>query len=173
MGFEGETARLRLRRPVPEDLPGFVALHSDPRTYVHAPASMPTEQQCQERLTSYILDWDEFGFGYLAVEEIESGRLVGWGGVRPTATPRTLNLYYRLEHDALGQGYGRELVLAIVAAARDELPDHVLVASIKRHNRASMATAMRAGFVEVGEKADPSDGPDDPPSVALELRPHE
>ena len=134
---------------------------------------MPTEQQCQERLDSYILDWAEFGFGYLAVEEIESGRLVGWGGVRLTATPRTLNLYYRLAHDALGQGYGRELVLAIVSAARDELPDHTLVASIKRHNRASMATALGAGLVEVGEKADPEDGPDDPPSVILELRPAE
>ncbi len=133
--FERETARLRLRRPVAEDLPGFVALHSDPRTYEHAPESMPTEQQCRERLASYILDWAEFGFGYLAVEEIQSGRLVGWGGVRLTASPRTLNLYYRLAHDALGQGYGRELVLAIVAAAREELPDHTLVASIKRHNR--------------------------------------
>ncbi len=171
MPFEGETARLRLRRPVPEDLAGFVALHTDPRTYEHAPASMPTEQECKERLTSYILDWAEFGFGYLAVEEIGSGRLVGWGGVRLTSTPRTLNLYYRLAPDALGQGYGRELVLAIVSAVRDELPDHTLVASIKRHNRASMATALSAGLVEVGEKADPEDGPDDPPSVFLELRP--
>ena len=56
MAFERETAHLRLRRPVPEDLPAFVALHSDPRTYGHAPASMPTEQQCQERLASYLLD---------------------------------------------------------------------------------------------------------------------
>ena len=171
--FECETARLRLRRPVPEDLAGFVALHSDPRTYEHAPATMPTEQQCQERLDSYILDWAEFGFGYVAAEEIESNRLVGWGGVRLTAAPRTLNLYYRLAHDALGQGYGRELVQAIVTAARDELPDHTLVAGIKRHNHASMATALGAGFVEVCEKADPDDGPDDPPSVILELRPAE
>jgi RimJ/RimL family protein N-acetyltransferase len=171
--FEGETARLRLRRPVPDDLPGFVALHTDPRTYEHALASMPTEKQCEERLASYILDWAEFGFGYLAVEEIESGRLVGWGGVRLTAAPRTLNLYYRLTHDALGRGYGRELVQAIVSAARDELPDHTLAASLKRHNHASMATALSAGLVEVGEKASPEDGPDDPPSVILELRPAE
>jgi RimJ/RimL family protein N-acetyltransferase len=171
--FERETEHLRLRRPVPEDLDGFVALHTDPRTYVHAPASMPTEQQCRERLTSYLLDWDEFGFGYLAVEELGSDRLVGWGGVRLTASPRTLNLYYRLAHDALGHGYGRELVRAILDGVREELPDHTVRASVKRHNRASMATALGAGLVEVGEQANPEDGPEDPPSVILEARPVE
>ena len=168
MPFEQETERLRLRRPVPEDLAGFTALHTDPRTYEHAPASMPTPEQCRERLTSYLLDWEELGFGYLAVEEIATGRLVGWGGVRLTAAPRTLNLYYRLAHDSLGLGYGRELARAIVTAAGEELPDHAVRASIKRHNRASMATALGAGLVEVGEQANPEDGPDDPPSVILE-----
>ena len=170
MPFEQETEHLRLRRPVPEDLPGFVALHTDPRTYEHAPASMPTEQQCAERLASYVLDWEEFGFGYLAVEELASGRLVGWGGVRLTARRRTLNLYYRLAHAALGNGYGRELAVAIVRAAREELPDHTVRATIKRHNAASMATALGAGLVEVGEVTHPEDGPDDPPSVVLETR---
>jgi len=169
--FEQETAHLRLRRPVREDLEGFVALHTDPRTYVHAPASMPTPAQCRERLDSYLLDWEEFGFGYLAVEEIATGELVGWGGVRLTASPRTLNLYYRLAHDVTGRGYGLELARAIVAAARAQLPDHTVRASVKRHNRASMATALGAGLVEVGEKAHPEDGPDDPPSVILEAGP--
>jgi hypothetical protein len=85
--FEQETEHLRLRRPVPEDLPGFVALHTDPRTYEHAPASMPTEQQCAERLASYVLDWEEFGFGYLAVEELASGRRPGQR-LRPRARRR-------------------------------------------------------------------------------------
>ena len=90
---------------------------------------------------------------------------------RFTADPRTLNLYYRLAHDALGHGYGRELVGAIIAAASEELPDHTVRATVKRHNHASMATALGAGLVEVGERRRPEDGPDDPPSVVLELRP--
>jgi RimJ/RimL family protein N-acetyltransferase len=171
VSFERETEHLRLRRPVPEDLAEFTALHTDPRTYEHAPASMPSEQQCRERLASYVLDWEEFGFGYLAVEELATGRLVGWGGVRLTATDRTLNLYYRLAHEALGRGYGRELARAIVAAARETLPDHSIQANVKRHNRASMATALAAGLVEVGERPHPEDGPDDPPSVILEAPP--
>jgi RimJ/RimL family protein N-acetyltransferase len=132
---------------------------------------MPTPEQCAERLTSYVLDGEEFGFGYLAVEELSTGRLAGWGGVRLTMAPQTLNLYYRLSHDALGNGYGRELAQAIVTAAREELPDHTVRATIKRHNTASIATALGAGLVEVGETVHPEDGPDDPPSVVLELVP--
>ena len=165
MPFERETERLRLRRPVPGDLPGFVALHTDPRTYEHAPETMPDDAECRRRLDSYLLDWEEFGFGYLAVEELATGRLVGWGGVRLTAEPRTLNLYYRLAYDALGQGLGIELARAIVAGAREELPDHAVRATITRRNPASLATARAAGLVEVGEQHP------DGPSVVLELKP--
>jgi hypothetical protein len=42
---------------------------------------------------------------------------------------------------------------------------------VKRHNSASMATALAAGLVEVGERRHSEDGPDDPPSVILEWRP--
>jgi RimJ/RimL family protein N-acetyltransferase len=171
MSFEQETEHLRLRRPVADDLPGFTALHTDPRTYAHAPASMPTPAQCRERLASYLLDWEEFGYGYVAVEELSTGRLVGWGGVKPTPDATVENLYYRLAHDALGRGYGRELAQAIVAAVREELPGHTVRAMVKRHNSASMATALAAGLVEVGERRHSEDGPDDPPSVILEWRP--
>ncbi len=171
MPFERETPRLRLRRPTADDLPGFVALHTDPRTYEHAPATMPDEAECRRRLESYLLDWEEFGFGYLAVEELATGSLVGWGGVRLTMEPLTVNLYYRLAHAALGRGLGRELACAIVAGAREELPDHTIRATIARGNPASLSTAHAAGLVEVGEKRQPDDDPDEPPSLVLELRP--
>ena len=171
MPFEQETEHLRLRRPVPEDLSAFTALHSDPRTYAHAPASMPTPEQCRQRLASYVLDWEEFGYGYVAVEELSTGRLVGWGGVKPTPDETVENLYYRLDFDHLGRGYGRELARAIMATVREELPGHTVRAMVKRHNHASMATALAAGLVEVGERRHSEDGPGDPPSVILEWRP--
>jgi RimJ/RimL family protein N-acetyltransferase len=171
MPFEQETEHLLLRRPVPEDLAAFTSLHSDPRTYAHAPASMPTPEQCRERLASYDLDWEEFGYGYVAVEELSTGRLIGWGGVKPTPDETVENLYYRLAFDSLGRGYGRELARAIVTAVGEELPGHTVRAMVKRHNSASIATALAAGLVEVGERRHSEDGPDDPPSVVLEWRP--
>jgi hypothetical protein len=58
-----------------------------------------------------------------------------------------------------------------VAGVREELPDHTVRATITRHNPASLATALGAGLVEVGEKRHPDDGADDPPSVVLEAPP--
>jgi hypothetical protein len=60
---------------------------------------------------------------------------------------------------------------AILSAVREELPDHTVHATVKRHNRASMATAMGVGLVEVGEKVLPEDSPGDPATVILEWRP--
>jgi len=168
MSFEQETQRLRLRRPAADDLDGYVTLHSDPRTYTHAPASMPDAEHCRARLESDLADWDERGFGYVAVEERSAGRLIGWGGVKATPEPERVNLYYRLSHDALGQGYGRELAGAVVAAAVQELPGQVVRAVVKPHNHASMRTAEAASLMAVGTEPHPEDRPNDAPSVVLE-----
>ncbi len=175
--FEQETARLRVRRPVAGDLAAYTALHTDPRTYVHAPASMPDAVGCRRRLVSELQHWETEGFGYLAVEDLVTGRVVGWGGVRSDdeesdpGARAALNLYYRLAHDVRGRGYGRELVRTIVAAAVEVLPDRTVLARARRHNAGSVATALSAGLHEVGTEAHPADGPDDPPFVVLEA-PH-
>lgn len=165
--LEQETARLRLRRPRPDDLPAYVALHTDPRTYAHAPHSRPDEAGCRERLEADLAHWAEHGFGYVAVLDRTSGAVVGWGGVRswPGDDPRELNLYYRLAHDRLGQGLGRELSRAVVEAAVEDLPEHRVVARMVPHNAASLATARSAGLALVGEQAHPDDRPGDPPSL--------
>ncbi|MEO7059914.1 MAG: GNAT family N-acetyltransferase [Lapillicoccus sp.] len=166
--FEQDTTRLRLRRPTFADLAAYTALHTDPRTYAHAPASMPDADRCRVRLESDVSAWEERGFGYLAVEELITGRVVGWGGVRQFEEPEVLNLYYRLAHDALGRGFGRELARSVVAAAVEAMPERRVVARVKPHNLASVATARSAGLVEVGAEPHSEDEPDDPPSLVLE-----
>lgn len=163
--FEQETPRLRLRRPRDGDLAAYVALHTDPRTYAHAPQAMPDEARCRERLQADLDHWAEHGFGYVAVEDRVTGEVVGWGGVRSWPGDDDLNLYYRLAHDRLGQGLGRELARAVVEAAVEDLPGRRVVARTKPHNTASVATAAAAGLVLVGEQAHPDDTAGDPPSL--------
>lgn len=171
--FERLTARLRLRRPRADDLEAYVALHTDPRTYRHAPDSMPDAARCEQRLAGDLRDWERRGWGQVAVERLDDDRtrrLVGWGGLRliedgPHAGD--LNLYYRLAHDVLGQGLGRELARALVAAAIEELPDLQVLALVKPHNAAWLATARSAGLVETGFAPNSEDRADDPPSVVL------
>ena len=52
------TERVLLRRPTADDLDDYVRLHSDPRTYAHAPTSMPTPARCRERLSDDLADWE-------------------------------------------------------------------------------------------------------------------
>ena len=110
-----------------EDLPGFVALHTDPRTYEHAPG-----EHADEAAVPGAAGLVPAGLGGVRVRlprrRGARHRATGRLGRRPAhgMEPRTLNLYYRLAHDALGRGYGRELALAIVAGVREELPDHTV-----------------------------------------------
>lgn len=164
-----QTPRLVLRRPETADLPDYVRLHTDPRTYVHKPGAMATEQECVEQFPGMVERWQVDGVGYGPVVERETGEVVGWAGLRVAAGSEPhLNLYYRLKLEAHGRGLGRELARGLVrwaAEHRPELPVRAVVAPV---NRASWSTALAAGLVEVGRKADPG-FPDDEPDVVLEL----
>ena len=61
------TERVVLRRPQPSDLDDYLRLHSDPRTYAHAPASLPSPERCRERLADDVDDWERDEVGYAAV----------------------------------------------------------------------------------------------------------
>lgn len=145
------TERVVLRRPRPDDLPDYVRLHTDPRTYAHAPASMPTADRCRERLRDDLADWEHDRLGYAAVVDRASGEVIGWAGARHKNSGHdALNLYYRLAHDRLGGGLGREIFRAVVAWSVEHRPDALVTAMVDDVNRASLRTAASAGLVHVG-----------------------
>lgn len=168
--FERVAGPLRLRRPTEADLSSYLRLHSDPRTYSHAPETMPDAQQCRERLEQDLRHWDEHGFGYVAVEEVATGRVVGWGGVRSYPHHEQLNLYYRFEYDALGRGYGRTLARAVTVDAAEFLAGRPVRAAMRPVNERSVRTAESAGLFRIGTTL-PTDreGPGSPDSLLLEL----
>lgn len=168
-GFEQVAGRLRLRRPAVGDLEDYVALHTDPRTYAHAPDTMPDRLGCRVRLEGELQHWQDHGFGYLAVELATTGRAVGWGGVRSYPHHDTLNLYYRLRHDVLGQGLGGALACAVTVSATEWLPGRPVRASVAVTNPASLRTALSAGLVKVGLDQRPDRPSTAPPSHLLEL----
>ncbi|HEU5143777.1 MAG TPA: GNAT family N-acetyltransferase [Dermatophilaceae bacterium] len=142
------TPRLVLRRPRPEDLSAYVRLHTDPRTYAHAPQSMPDEVSCRERLDNDLRGWAEEGVGYAAVLDRASGSVIGWAGlrvVRDLGEPH-LNLYYRLAHDQIGKGLGREIARAVAAWWIEHRVDLPLSALVDQGNDASLRTSLSAGL---------------------------
>ena len=155
------TRRLVLRRPRADDLDDYVRLHSDPRTYAHAPASMPSPERCRERLADDLADWERDDLGYAAVVDRASGEVIGWAGLRhKDSDGGFLNLYYRLAHDRLGSGLGREISRALVAWGVEHRPSALVTAMVDTGNTASLRTAASAGLVQVGTRrmADEPDG---------------
>lgn len=167
------TPRLVLRRPSPSDLEDYTRLHTDPRTYTHSPLGPPTAQVCVERLQADLTSWRDDGFGYAAVVERDSGAVVGWAGLRREqredgSDGQLVNLYYRLAHDRIGRGYGREVSRALVAWAVEWLPEPPVSAGVDQGNIASIATALRAGLTRTGLFAHPRHPPDAEPMVSFE-----
>jgi RimJ/RimL family protein N-acetyltransferase len=162
------TRRLVLRRPSENDLEEYLRLHSDPRTYAHAPHAMPSPDRCRERLEGDLDSWEADGVGYAAVVERSSGEVVGWAGLRVKDSDDTeLNLYYRLAHARLGQGLGREVSRGIVAWAVEHRTERV-TAMVDPVNRASVATATAAGLVQTGTRLDRDDPPGSEPMLYFE-----
>lgn len=152
------TPRVVLRRPRPDDIDAYVRLHTDPRTYAHAPASMPGPARCHERLAADLADWDAVSLGYAAVVDRASGEVVGWAGLRhKDSDAAALNLYYRLAHDRLGMGLGREISRALVAWGVEHRPGAVVTAMVDLVNTASLRTAAAAGLVRVGTRVSSDD----------------
>jgi hypothetical protein len=110
---------------------------------------MPDPIRCRIRLGDDLEHWDQYGFGYLAVEELATGHVIGWGGVRSYPHHDALNLYYRLGFEVLGQGYGRILARAVTVRATEVLPDRPVRASIQGGNVPSTRTALAAGLVAI------------------------
>ena len=147
------TERLLLRPPRAADLDDYIRLHSDPRTYAHSPSSMPNPERCRERLQDDLADWQHDGLGYAVVVDRASGEVIGWAGLRHKDSDNaSLNLYYRLAHDRLGAGLGREISRAVVAWAVEHRPDALVTAMVDAVNTVSMRTAVSAGLVQVGTR---------------------
>ena len=162
------TERLVLRPPRAEDLDDYVCLHSDPRTYAHSPSSMPSPERGRERLADDVADWERDGLGYAVVLDRVTGDVIGWAGLRHKDSDQaSLNLYYRLVHDRLGQGLGREISRATVSWAAEHCPQARVTAMVDRVNTASLRTAVSAGLVQVGTRQ-PRDEPDSEPMLYLQ-----
>ena len=144
-----ETDRLLLRRPVPSDLADHYRIHSDPRTWAHAPELRHRRVDDSERqLLTWLAHWGQRRFGYWTIER--EGRVVGFGGLMLLPAWRggedALNLYYRLEPESWGNGYATETCRAALELARAELPELLVVARIRPGNGESVRVAERAGL---------------------------
>ncbi|HEV7647049.1 MAG TPA: GNAT family N-acetyltransferase [Actinophytocola sp.] len=148
------TTRLSLRRPVATDVDAILAVHSDPRACAHNPSDTLVNHAEAAGLFAY---WDEHwrchGFGYFVVRRHGSAAPLGFCGVKfmPFRERRTLNLFYRLDPAAWGDGVAGEAATAVVRWAGERLPGEPVVARVRPENIASRRVAQRAGLIRAAD----------------------
>jgi len=143
------TARLALRRPGRADLETILAIHRDPEACRHNPSDMLTTIADGEHLYARWDDhWRRHGFGYWVVEERESRKILGFAGVKVVRfrEREMLNLFYRLDPAAWGDGVATEAATAVVSWAGCNLPEWPIIARVRPDNVASQKVAQRAGL---------------------------
>lgn len=148
---------VRIRPAVAEDAAAVTAIYNQGIT--ERSATFETEPRQVDDLVARIADCQR----YPLLVAVDEGNVVGWAGLsgyRPRdcyAGIAEFSVY--VDAGARGRGIGRELLQALIAAAR-ELGFWKLVSRIFTFNHASRAACRAVGFREVGiyEKHGPLDG---------------
>ena len=148
--MELTTGRLRLRPFTSADQPRMHAIYSDPevmRFVGHGAHRTVSETTAALRAYGDMLA--RRGYSFLAVEELDGGRVIGDGGLHPLGgTGPEIELGYTLAREAWGHGYATELAGALVDHAQTTLGVPVVVALVEPANTASRRVLEKLGMRE-------------------------
>jgi RimJ/RimL family protein N-acetyltransferase len=167
-----ESARLVLRRVVPEDLSFFTRIHALPEVARNLyPEGRPrTSEETAKWLTYTLASYEQLALGYLAVVRKEDGALIGrcglmdlvveskapeqgirrgWfgreGAPAGVAVTYECELGYTFDPAVWGQGFATEAARCVRDYARDVLGWSYAISAILPQNARSRRVAERSG----------------------------
>ncbi len=152
-----ETERLILRPHRSDDFDTYVELWADEAVVRFISGVPSTREQSWGRMLRTTGMWHHTGFGFLAIEEKESGRFIGEAGfheVRRDMTPSiegTLETGWVLSPSAHGRGYATEALRALIAWGESRFPDKRMTCIIEPANAPSLRVAEKLGFRETAK----------------------
>ena len=135
MAHELETARLRLRRPVPADLDGYVEAWGDPEVTRYLPGGRPrTREQVAAGLERLIEHWDRHGFGFWSLLFNGTGAWLGYCGLQYLPEGDEVELAYGLARPHWGKGLTTEAARAAVRYGFEQLKlDRIVALAVHEH----------------------------------------
>jgi RimJ/RimL family protein N-acetyltransferase len=150
-----ETPRLILRAHALPDFDAYVAMWADPHVVRFITGTPFTREASWSRFLRHPGHWQHMGFGFLAIEEKETGRFIGEAGfhdMRREITPSiegTLEAGWALSPSVHGRGYGFEAMQALVGWADAAFSGRRMTCIIDPANLASQRVAAKLGFCEI------------------------
>ena len=139
-----ETERLIFRQWKKSDYPLIADFYSSDETARYVGGTKNFEESWR-LMATYIGHYSLNGFSYLAIDEKDSGTLIGTVGLWNSDPWPEPELGYWLLPNAHGKGYGTEAGLAVKAYAKDTLKLESLVSYIADSNEPSKKLALRLG----------------------------
>ncbi|MDP3899005.1 MAG: GNAT family N-acetyltransferase [Mesorhizobium sp.] len=149
-----ETPRLILRALTPDDFEAHAAMWADPVVTRYIGGVPQTREQSWIRLLRHIGMWQAMGFGFWAVTDRRTGRLLGEAGfhdLKRAVVPSiegTMETGWGFVPDVHGQGIATEAVSAVLAWGDESRPSLRKTCLISPENTASIRVAERHGFCE-------------------------
>ncbi|MEC4814509.1 MAG: GNAT family N-acetyltransferase [Scytonema sp. PMC 1069.18] len=142
-----ETSRLLLRPLTETDLDDLAEIYSIPEVMRYRLFSQPASfKQTQEFLISYLLHWEQHGFGRWATIYKASQQLIGHCGLEYLAALDEVEVNYLLSSQYWGQGLATESAIALVSYGFKTLQFERLVALAKPENLASLRVMEKIGM---------------------------
>ncbi len=151
-----ETARLMLRAHQREDLPAYAAMWGDPEVVRYIGGKASTTEESWWRILGHLGHWAIMGYGYWALVERASGRLVGeagFGNFKRDSDPSFQGLPeagWVLAPWAHGAGFATEAAGAVVAWGDRHLPRDHSFCLIDPDHGASIRVAQKLGYQATG-----------------------
>ena len=145
MNYLIETPRLQLREFDLSDAEALYELNSDPevmRFTGDRPFSTVDEAE------TFVQNYDaykEFGFGRWAVISKQSGRLIGWCGLKRNEM-NLIDIGFRFFRDQWGKGYATEAAKAALTYGFMELGLEQIIGRAARENGASLRVLEKLGM---------------------------
>jgi RimJ/RimL family protein N-acetyltransferase len=144
------TERLVMRPFTFDDLPALAVMHADPSFWWYPLRAAMSEEETQGFLDRVIGRYESDGFGLEALEERESGTLIGWSGLAvPHFLPEILpavEVGWRLAEPWRGRGLATEAGSAAVDWGFTTRGLDRIVSIYEEENVASGRVMERLGF---------------------------
>ncbi|WP_344697275.1 GNAT family N-acetyltransferase [Sphingomonas rosea] len=147
-----ETERLRLRGWRKEDFRPYHAILSEPAVHRYFGPEPMGQEECWRRLCAAIGNWEMNGFGSMAVEAKDDGRLLGniglftaWRDFDPQFGDEP-EMGWIMASETHGTGMAREGCEAVLHWAEATLDPTPVWAIISEGNEPSLKLAAKLGF---------------------------
>jgi RimJ/RimL family protein N-acetyltransferase len=136
-----------LRTFVPEDLPIYSAINSDPEVMRYLGGEPLSREETERQMAGASRSFTTSGYGKIAVERHSDGLLLGMCGLSIESWyPDELELGWRLGREHWGNGYATEAARAWLAYAFDVLGAPRVISIADVPNLRSIAVMRRIGM---------------------------